>query len=230
MIRRTARADALASALDAALDLVRDLAQILDTDRVRALTRIHAAKVDLARALGRARALARDLDFARVRVRDLARVRALNRDLARVRALIRILILVGTLDRMRVSDLDPVPVSDLDPFARDLNLIRAIYLDPTFDRARRLAVLRATGAAAGGVADPMPGRAARKLVALAVLLLPAAHRPRYREEFSVELVELPRRQQCGYALRLVASSWVLRRALDEAGRTPDGGRTRREER
>ncbi|PZS15402.1 MAG: hypothetical protein DLM60_17260 [Pseudonocardiales bacterium] len=64
----------------------------------------------------------------------------------------------------------------------------------------------------------MPGRAASGLVALAVRLLPVAQRPRYREEFGVELVELPRRQRWGYALRVLASAWKLRKALGEAVR------------
>jgi hypothetical protein len=68
------------------------------------------------------------------------------------------------------------------------------------------------------------------LVALAVRLLPVAHRPRYREEFGVELVELPRRARWGYALRVFASAWKLREALVEAVRTSDGEPARRAER
>jgi hypothetical protein len=56
------------------------------------------------------------------------------------------------------------------------------------------------------------GRAARQLVALAVLVLPAHERARYAEEFRAELCEL-RLARMRYALRLVAHSWSLRRIL-----------------
>lgn len=65
---------------------------------------------------------------------------------------------------------------------------------------------------------PRPGPA-RGLVALAVRLLPAGQRPRYREEFGVELVELQRRQQRKYALRVLVSAGQLRCALIEAAHT-----------
>ena len=59
----------------------------------------------------------------------------------------------------------------------------------------------------------IPGRGTRGLVALATLLLPAVQRPRYREEFNVELAELPPAQWWGYSLRVLISAWQLRRAL-----------------
>jgi hypothetical protein len=68
------------------------------------------------------------------------------------------------------------------------------------------------------------------LIALAVRLLPVVQRARYREEFGVELVELPRRQRWGYALRVLAGAWELRKALIEAVRTSDGEPARRVER
>ncbi|MGH3823762.1 MAG: hypothetical protein ACRDRA_13180 [Pseudonocardiaceae bacterium] len=57
-----------------------------------------------------------------------------------------------------------------------------------------------------------------------------ALRGRYREEFLVELVELPGRRRLGHALQVLASAWELRRALKEAMRTPDGDVARRAER
>jgi hypothetical protein len=65
------------------------------------------------------------------------------------------------------------------------------------------------------------------LVVLAVRLLPVAQRPRYREEFGVELVELPRWSRWGYALRVVASAWEVRRALAEGVRASGGEPARR---
>ncbi len=113
----------------------------------------------------------------------------------------------------RASDL----VCDLDRarvLARDL--VSAL------DRARRCAAFGASAVVAGA----MPGRTARGLVVLAMRLLPVAQRSRYREEFGVELVELPRWSRWGYALR-VASAWELRRALVEGVRASGGEPARR---
>ena len=63
-----------------------------------------------------------------------------------------------------------------------------------------------------------------------VRLLPVAQRLRYREEFGDELAELPRSQRCGYALRVLARAWQLRRALVETVRTSDGEPVHRAER
>jgi hypothetical protein len=101
-----------------------------------------------------------------------------------------------------------------DPaLARGLALARVLARDlvSALDRARRCAAFGASAVVAGAT----PGRAARGLVVLAVRLLPVAQRPRYREEFGVELVELPRWSRWGYALRVVASAWELRRASVE---------------
>ncbi len=131
--------------------------------------------------------------------------------------------LVNTLDRACVSAL-----ADLDR-ARDLateisgdlyrdgDLVNALALALEGSRGRGSTASGAGAVVAGG-ARSMPGRAASGLVALAVRLLPVAQRPRYREEFGVELVELPRRQRWGYALRVLASAWKLRKALGEAVR------------
>jgi hypothetical protein len=114
--------------------------------------------------------------------------------------------LVCDLERYLVSaptlvcDLDRHVVSDR---ARAHDLVRDLV--SARDRARRCAAFRASAVVAGA----MPGRAARGLVVLAVRLLPVAQRPRYREEFDVELVELPQWSRWGYALRVVASAWEL---------------------
>jgi hypothetical protein len=89
---------------------------------------------------------------------------------------------------------------------------------------------RGVSAVAADGARPMPSRATRGLVALAVWLLPVAQRLRYREEFGVELGELPRWARWRYALRVLVSAWELREALVEAVRTSDGESARRAER
>ncbi len=67
-----------------------------------------------------------------------------------------------------------------------------------------------------------PGRVSRGLVALAVRVLPVRDRPRYREEFRVELGALARSQRWGYGLRTLSRAWELHRALTET--VPHGGR------
>ncbi len=122
--------------------------------------------------------------------------------------------------------------------ARDLDRDRAHALADTLVRARDIArVLVDLDSASPGVravvaggARSMPGRVSRGLVALAVRMLPAAQRPRYRAEFRVELVELPRRERWGYALRVLTSAWELRWALAEVMCTPNGAPARRAER
>lgn len=58
-----------------------------------------------------------------------------------------------------------------------------------------------------------PGRVPAALVALGVLSLPAAYRPRYRIELRSELSEIPKGQQVPYALRVLVRSAALRSAL-----------------
>ncbi|MGH3930580.1 MAG: hypothetical protein ACRDTF_11460, partial [Pseudonocardiaceae bacterium] len=67
------------------------------------------------------------------------------------------------------------------------------------------------------------GRVPQCLVALAVQVLPIHERPRYRQEFSVELMELPRQERLRYALRVLTRAWELRSALTE---TVDGAPAR----
>lgn len=58
-----------------------------------------------------------------------------------------------------------------------------------------------------------PGRTCKRLVTLAVCVLPANQRARYAEEFRADLWELSRARRLGYAIRLVAFSVSLRRNL-----------------
>ncbi len=64
----------------------------------------------------------------------------------------------------------------------------------------------------------MPSRAAGRVLAGVVQMLPAGDRARYGEEFAAELDELAaaglsRRVQLGYALRQAGRVWSLRAAL-----------------
>ena len=185
----------------------------------RSLARANA----LATALAAARGLVSDLDDAEVPVGVLARVNAVALALARADA----------LNTDRVLDLDRVV-----GLGRSLvvALTGAVDTGRVFDleRARGLAValvgeLAGVGPVAcwarGVVADDVcsvPGRMPRGLVALAVWLLPAAQRSRYRAEFVADIVELPYRERLGYSARVLTHAWQLRGALHEAMRTGDG--------
>lgn len=185
----------------------------------------------LATALGLARGLADDLDAGEVPVGALARVNALAVALARADAL--------NVDR--VLDLDRVL-----GHCRGLALALTGALNAgrarDLERARGLAVALVDGLAGvdpavcwarevvGGGAGSVPGRASRGLVVLAVWLLPAPQRSRYRAEFGADLAELPCRERLGYSVRVLAGAWKLRWALGEAVRSGDGaaaGRAKR---
>lgn len=239
--RARARANALVRANGLALARANGLALTRANANANALARANA----LANALALARDLASDLDNAEVLVGTLARANALTLGLANAsalnldhtldldhalnhsRALTHALTHASDFARTRAgaSNLDLDLARD---FARarasDLacDLVRDLAdLDPAAHWARALAVAGARS---------MPGRVSRGLVALAVRMLPAPQRPRYCGEFRVESVELPPRERLGYSLRVLASAWELRRALGEAGCTPDGAAARRAER
>lgn len=164
------------------------------------MTRRAAGANELDRALTLALDRALALDLDRISARDLALARTLARDLA------------CTLDLDRVRALD-----------------RARALVSALDSAQQCAPSRVDAVVARG-AGSTPGWVSWRLIALAVRLLPVAQRPRYRGEFGVELVELPRQKRWGYALRVLASAWELRKALIEAVRTSNGEPARRAER
>jgi hypothetical protein len=153
---------------------------------------------EFASARGDAAIHARELANAFVRAATHARELASARDRARGHA----------VDRVR--DLDRDLSRDL---ARDLARYRGL--------AGSLAVYLAFHSVTPEVkeqvarsAHSMPGR----VVALAVRMLPASERVRYREEFRSELLDpeflmLPRRKRLGYALRVLARTPSLRWAL-----------------
>ena len=60
-----------------------------------------------------------------------------------------------------------------------------------------------------------PARVPRQLVELAARMLPAAHRERYRREFTAELQFIPRANQLRYATQVLSRTWSLRLALTE---------------
>ncbi len=193
--------------------------------RANTLARANA----LANALALARDLASDLDNAEVLVGTLARANALARALADA----------GALDLAHAIDLDLALNHTRDlacALARDIarEVARDLARDLARDIVRDLVDLDpmahwARAVVAGG-AGSMPGRVSGGLVALAVRLMPVAQQRRYHDELCGELVELPSRERWGYALRLLAGAWELRRALVEAACTPDGAAPRRAKR
>lgn len=207
---------------------------------------------ELANVLVLALNQARDRAFVRAYNVALTRARVLQRnlatfhpdgDLADALVLDRALGLANDLSRARVlyhhRDLAGVLVLALDrarDLARDLARDRdfaAIYncalkLICDLERARDLHL--GVREAARGAGRSMPGRVPRGAVALATRMLPAEERPRYREEFRVELIELPRLERLRYALRVLTHAWELRRVLTGAVRAPVGSPARRAER
>ena len=111
---------------------------------------------------------------------------------------------------------------DLDrarAYGRDLSLGRG------FDPVAALRVLSQLLEKIESAADAAtPTTLAAGLVRRATRLLPAEHRGRYSEEFRSELLELAGRvgrwRQAGYALRVLARTLPLRRALRVAAPEP----------
>ena len=52
-----------------------------------------------------------------------------------------------------------------------------------------------------------------RVVELAARMLPAAHRPRYMQEFTAELFDMPRFHQIRHAAHVLSRVWALRTAL-----------------
>jgi hypothetical protein len=240
-----------------ALAVVRGVGSDLDCELARELDRAFGS--DLKDVLDRAlaRDIARDLDSNADQnlVRDLARgravARALNSALARRSARHRVFARILGLVRDPVSirdlaeELDSA-VSGIRDSARsgvrelfhdlaDTNDFGSVSHDEVAkDVARAVArtlhveAFRPRGAAVQSTRS-ISGRATQKMLALAVRLLPAAQRPRYYEEFGVELAELSAQERWKYALRVLARAWELRRALAEAVHTSDGEPARRAE-
>jgi hypothetical protein len=188
----------------------------------RSLARTNA----LATALRLARGLARDLGAGevpvgaldRVNALALARADALNAD--RALDLDRVLGLGGGLALALTGALNAGYSGDLER-ARGL----AVALVDELEGVDPVACW-ATEMIDGG-AWSLPGRLHRGLVALAVWLLPAPQRSRYRAEFSADLVELPCRKRLGYSVRVLVGAWELRWVLGAAVRTGDGAAPRR---
>jgi hypothetical protein len=164
------------------------------------LARAATDACEFASARGGAATHARELASALGRAATYARELASARDRARGHA----------VDRIR--DLDRDFPRDL---ARDLARYRglagslAVYL--TFHSVTPEVKQRVARSA-----NSMPGR----VMALAVRMLPASERVRYREEFRSELLDpefltLPRRKQLRYALWVLARTPSLRWALND---------------
>jgi hypothetical protein len=181
----------------------------------------------LANALDLARTLARDLDHAQFPAGTLARVNALAHTLSDARALV----VAGDRDHAESLTLALARAKALASALTNANANananandphRALARELARDLARELFDLDATAHWAKAVIAGSGRSVSWRLVALAVRLLPVSQRHRYRAEFGVELVELPCRERLGYARRVLADAWELRRALVEAARSADG--------
>jgi hypothetical protein len=189
----------------------------------------------------RDRSNARKLALELVRVRDLAYDRVHNYELdpdlaanlmhsaTRANELATRLNVAVDLDL--AGDFDRDTYTDLGRASR---VIWALGHDLGRARARAGDMYSRYGLRVGGnqdvaMADVIspPGRVPQCLVALAVQVLPVPDRPRYAEEFRVELVDVPHRERLRYAFRILAGAWQLRRALTELPRTSDGVPVRR---
>jgi hypothetical protein len=148
--------------------------------------RTHAARA-LARTLTRAFAL--DLD------RAVATARALDLDLDPARAIAR----ARHLDRSRQMSRGPA-------HGHRPAVTHPDSLDRSPEHRQDDAAARRPGL--------KPARNARRAVGLAVRLLPAANRPRYREEFLAELADVTgNRQRASHLVRVLCTTWTLRREL-----------------
>lgn len=224
MIRLAGRVLARANSLANALTLARDLASNLDHAEalVGTLARVNA----LALALTRANALNLDNTL------DIAHTLKLSHHLARALTSASDVVVNHSRDLTCASDLTHARC-DLDvtrglAHARcDLDVARGLVRDLVRDLVDLDPAAHWAKAVVAGGAPSMPGLLSRGLVALAVRLLPVSQRARYRAEFRVELLELPRRERLGYALRVLGGAWELRRVLVDAAYTSDGATAHR---
>ena len=181
-------------------------------DLASALARDHDLPLDIAHDL--ARALARDLAHDRDLAGDddLARARELDRTLARARE----------LDRLLVHNRSYALVSARSSalaHARALAARLASDLAHSYECALGLDRVSSSGAAPGQQGTVVRvAPSARRLLAVAGWLLPAADRARYSEEYSSELWDIAhagarRRHQFQYAIRQTLRLVQLRSAV-----------------
>ncbi|MGH3780815.1 MAG: hypothetical protein ACRDRO_09370 [Pseudonocardiaceae bacterium] len=234
------RARGLASDLRRSTALARDLADVFDCGLIDAS--------DYAVTSARVRALTNDPDRDPLRHelhRTLYPYEQLDAAVHVTRALeLDFPLNLGVdlaLNRAVYLELDPTAPARILNVALDLNFAldraaenaaglhrirnRARKLESAldFDRATDLAhnirsAAQEVAAVTDGV-DLKPGRVSGGLIALAVQMLPASQRPRYRAEFRADLVELSHWEALKYAHGVLASVWELRRALVESMRT-----------
>jgi hypothetical protein len=187
---------------DHVLDEARGWASALG-DSLLELTRAATDAREFASSRGDAASHARELASALGRTASYVRELASARDRAHGHAVVR----VRDLDRDLLRDL----ARDL---ARDSGLAGSLAVYVAFHSVTLEVKERVARSA-----KSMPGR----VVALAVRMLPAAERVRYREEFRSELLDpqflmLPRRQRLRYALWILVRTPALRWALRELSR------------
>jgi hypothetical protein len=241
--RTVALADAVAGTLVAAVSRIPALDRFYavagrlgldyDLDRKLALDRVHLRQVEatLERCIGTD--MPGDLAATVALVRDLAEMHRLILTIARRLASPRVAYLdlriararhdrtgAGAAARALADDL-----ADAHRLARRLVRAYASYIAVAqdFARARASAEARAVPVDAQPMPANIQGREKFPLVmlVLAVRVLPATHRSRYREEFLAELVDHPSwPARMSYATRVTVQVWSLRFSLF---RTPDAG-------
>lgn len=211
------------ASLDRALPCTLDLYRVLDRSIVRDVIRY----LDDALILARELYVGRNLDLGRVIIAlDLARdvALALDRDLGG--ALVLLLDRDHTRDRDLSQALDPSPGGDIFvDLHRDNRQELVERVKAALARMVELETyLSAEGKVAGSSrerSNVAVSRAAARVAAWSVRVLPSADRPRYDEEFRRELQDLAdtdagRRAQFRHAVRLLNRAVSLRRAVMKA--------------
>jgi hypothetical protein len=210
-----------------------------EATRVKAEQELERTHIESARAAALAAESEASLDIAKKRLAvvrtNFAKARASHQDAVEMRASVGDNVL-AEVDSARLS-LEAAQI-DLDSAERDFDkaCIKAAnaqsrVLEVAQRRAdawRAVSKLAAASLsqspAATPAPEPKPAQAAKKMLQLAVRLVPTGHQARYREEFRAELNEVARDvgkcRQIAYVLRLSSRVWSLRREL--LGR-PSGG-------
>lgn len=188
------------------------------SQRPRERTIAHTRDLTRARDITRQLTVAHELVHDYVRTHDADADAELAHNLDRARDLIAELDLATKLDTDFYSNLGRASAI-IDALGRDLGRVRE---HNRCYRNRRISLrVAAKHDIATDDGSSIPGRVPQGLVMLAVWMLPVHERPRYREEFGGELLDLPRQERLRYAVRTLLRAWELRRSLTGTFGAPD---------